>query len=185
MTYAEFTDVFYLCLSAGLVVFTLDHMYRLTKADQHRESLFTLRDELFDYMWKNGHSFDLMAYRLLREHLNRAIRVADVASPLAFSVMVLVARTYSPAENRLNTAINAVEDAAVRAQLTRTLDESVQSWWVYMGVFWTITKYVLAYQERIAHEATENAVEAGNIPGVFRDALAGLARPRLRLRLPL
>jgi len=44
--------------------------YQKTRLDQFREDLFTIRDELFDYMWKNNLDYNLQAYRELRSMLN-------------------------------------------------------------------------------------------------------------------
>lgn len=60
-----------------LATVVLSCVWRTTKVDCYRENMFTLRDELFDYMWRNGLSFDLRAYRLMREYINGSIRIAD------------------------------------------------------------------------------------------------------------
>lgn len=124
-----------LCLSLGLIGFACGYMYTRTRVDRYRESLFTRRDELFDYMWKNNLSFDLPAYRLMRTFLNGAIRVAGEASPLAFVVLMFTVRRQGPGPaDRLFTAIAAIEDASTREHFEQTLDDVVREWFAFLGV---------------------------------------------------
>ena len=133
-----------LCLSLGLVGFAFGYMNRRTRADRYRESLFTLRDELFDYMWKNEVSFDLPAYRLVRTFLNGAIRAAGTVSPLAFVVlMFVVIQQAPPPRDRLRSAINETEDDDLRECLTRTRDGFVQAFLAYLGVIGAILRVAL------------------------------------------
>ena len=100
-----------LCLSLGLIAFAIGYMYRRTRVDRYREHLFTLRDGLFDYIWKNDISFDLPAYRLMRTFLNGAIRVADKVTPLSFVAIVLIISRQESATSALSSAIDAIEAA--------------------------------------------------------------------------
>ena len=68
----------YLSLSLAALAVLWFYVRRMTKIDEFRETLFTLRDELFDYMWENDLSFDDPAYCELRESLNRGIRMAEI-----------------------------------------------------------------------------------------------------------
>src|SRR4051812_10181026 len=52
-------------------------MYQQTRLDRFREDLFTIRDELFDYIWKNGLGYNLPAYRAMRSMLNGLILFAN------------------------------------------------------------------------------------------------------------
>ena len=135
-----------LCVSLGLIGFAFDHMYRRTRVDRYRETLFTLRDDLFDYMWKNDLSFDLPAYRLMRTFLNGAIRVAGEASPLAFVVLMLTISRQAPEgpAYKLSAAISAIEDAGAREHFMRTRDEVVRALLVFLGVIGVFLR--LAYK---------------------------------------
>ena len=63
-------------------------MYRLTRVDAFREDIFSIRDELFDYMWRNNLPYDMPAYRLTRLQLNGMIRVSDQIHLFTFVVVV-------------------------------------------------------------------------------------------------
>ena len=104
-------------LGVGLLGFAYAHMYRRTRTDQYREDLFTLRDELFDYMWQNNIPFDLPAYRLMRQALNGAIRTADSLSVWSFFWVAVALRRNPDKADRLTAALDALADQAVRKHL--------------------------------------------------------------------
>ena len=106
-------------LSAGLLLFGVAYMHHRTRNDWYREDLFTMRDELFDYMWRNGVSFDLPAYRLLRDFFNGAIRCADV-SGITFVSLLLLWRNdrRAPALTMaLVDALESIEDESLKGHL--------------------------------------------------------------------
>ena len=121
-----------LCLSLALIVFAMCYMHRRTRVDRYRESLFTLRDGLFDYMWKNDIPFDLPAYRLMRAFLNGAIRVAGEVTPTMFLVVMFAASRQAPPP-ALSAAINQVEDPNVRKHFRRTRSDFVDVLLVFLG----------------------------------------------------
>ena len=80
--------VTYLSLSMAAFAVLWFYVRRLTKVDEYRERLFTLRDELFDYMWGNDLPFDDPAYLKLREYLNQGIRLAETFTLPIFLTVV-------------------------------------------------------------------------------------------------
>ena len=107
-----------LFLGLGVLGYGYLGVYRRTSVDRYREDLFTLRDDLFDYMWKNGISFDLPAYRLLRQLLNGAIRAAGTVTPWSFIAFAVVVAREKLSEDRLSLALQQVDDDEVRTHLT-------------------------------------------------------------------
>jgi hypothetical protein len=61
-----------LCLLLSIYRF----FYQKTRLDTLREDLFTMRDGLFDYMWKHNISYDTPVYREMRRMLNGFISIA-------------------------------------------------------------------------------------------------------------
>lgn len=104
-------------LALTALAFVWLHVYRRTKLDCYREDLFTLRDELFDTMWQNGHDFDLPAYRMLRRLLNGGIRGAGLISPFSVLCLALINRRRPPPPDPLAAALSAVEDGSLRHHL--------------------------------------------------------------------
>ena len=102
-------------LGLAILVFGWLYMYRKTRVDRYREDLFTLRDELFDFMWKQEISFDIAAHRLLRQTLNGAIRCAGDIRPLSFVIGASLILRQGRASDPLSEALDAVEDPDVRA----------------------------------------------------------------------
>ena len=122
-----------LALGLAVVGVAVAYMYRRTRAAQCRELLFTLRDDLFDYMWKNGLSYDLPVYRLMRSFLNGSIRVVNEVTPLSFVVLLFMISRRMPDGNGLPAAIEAIEDVRTRHRFKRTLDECIQAVLVFLG----------------------------------------------------
>ena len=118
-----------------LVTVALAYVWRRTKVDYYRESMFTLRDDLFDYMWQNGLSFDLRAYRLMRESLNGAVRIADILTPLSFiAVLLMVRRHHRPAQRQLATAISEIKDMRVREHFEKIDNEAIRRQLRFLGL---------------------------------------------------
>ena len=117
MSQQELILVVQFSMGLGLIALAL-WMYRQTKVDRFREDLFITRDELFDFARVRGVPFDLPAYALLRDSINGGIRIsADITLPL-FAVMSWHVRRSGPHEDKIETAIAAVEDEQVRKHLT-------------------------------------------------------------------
>ena len=168
-----------------LVTVAFGYVWRRTKVDCYRESVFTLRDELFDYMWQNGLSFDLRAYRLMRESLNGTIRIADILTPLSFiAVLLMVRRHDTPARRQLAVAISEIEDAGVREHFERIDDESIRRQLRFLGVGGLLIR--AAYKpKRFRHwgraqvDRWSEALLAFGSPDADRSRFAGL-RPDAR-----
>ena len=106
-------------LALMALVFGYGVMYRKTRIDGYREDLFTILDELFDFMWKNDLDFDLPAYRRMRDLLNGAIRAAAWTTPL---LVVLAVGRAGQTRDRLSEAIAEIADPEVRAHFTGVRD---------------------------------------------------------------
>jgi hypothetical protein len=88
-------------------------LYERTRLDCFREDLFTIRDELFDYMWKNQLPYDMPAYGYLRDTLNGMIRSID---GMHFMALLSVSVRYQNAlqKDLVAEAIGTIENVAVR-----------------------------------------------------------------------
>ena len=121
-----------LCLSLALIAFAMVYMRRRTKVDRFRESLFTLRDGLFDYMWKNDVPFDLPAYRLMRAILNGGILVAGEITPTMFILVLFALRRKAPAP-KLSVMIEKIEDPSIRAHFWQTRRDFIEVSVAFLG----------------------------------------------------
>src|SRR5712672_3868742 len=77
MSEREYVLVLQLFISVAVAWFVYAYIYKRTRQDGFRENLFAIRDDLFDYMWKNNVPYDLPAYGALRSALNGVIRAVD------------------------------------------------------------------------------------------------------------
>src|SRR5262245_32745843 len=65
-----------------------DSLLAQLRCDKYRTDIRRIRDELFDYMWKEGHDFSTPAYRSTRESLNGLLRICNLLSPTLLIVSV-------------------------------------------------------------------------------------------------
>ena len=115
----------------GLLLFVYRPMYQRTHQDRLREDLFTIRDELFDYMHQNDVPYDYTAYHDLRDFLNGIIRFIDqfrLSTLVAFAYFTRHSRAASPP---FTAAISRIPDPAVRAHLTGVYHRVFRRLFVY------------------------------------------------------
>ena len=109
----EVSQITQFFIGLGLLFFVYHYMYKRTRLDQLREDIFTMRDELFDYMWQHNVSYQLPAYQLMRNLLNGLIRFAD---KLSLPAVFLLAYFSHPSRQTpaLHAAIEEIPDPEVR-----------------------------------------------------------------------
>ena len=114
MTETMLFQLFQSVLAIGFAIALYMIFYRRTRADSFREDMFTIRDEMFDYLWQNNLSFESPFYMLLRDSLNGAIRVGDQLNILV--VVQTVRKMAARGENgRFSESISEVKDPVHRA----------------------------------------------------------------------
>src|SRR5687767_3252255 len=96
-------------LGAAVLCFAYGYMYRRTKVDRFREDIFSLRDELFDYMWRHNLSYSHPAYQNMRTALNGAVRFSDHWSLPVFLVMAYYVRRTPSQPHVLSETIQTLE----------------------------------------------------------------------------
>lgn len=99
------------------------YMRQRTSTDRYREQLFTLRDELFDYMWKNNIPFDLPAYRRTRAYINGAIRVAGTITPARMLAVRWAIRRSEGVGTDVGRVIDEIEKSTHRKQFKNTWEK--------------------------------------------------------------
>lgn len=141
-------------LGLALLVFVMGWMRRRAKLDRYHESLFALRDELFDYTRKNGMPFDLPACRLMRDLLNGGFRAAVAMKPLRFAIVAATMfenRQQEPA-GALSAAIEAIEDPDIRARFKRIRSDFTEEFLAFFGLAGQIVKLAFKF-DRFKHTA--------------------------------
>lgn len=173
-------------LGLALLVFVMGWVRRQTKFERYRESLFTLRDELFDYTWKNGVPFDLPAYRLMRDLLNGGLRAAVVMKPLSFATVAATMfgdRQQEPA-GALSAAIEAIEDPDVRARFKRIRSDFTEEFLAFFGLVGQIVKLAFKFDRFKCTEHVGRWIEALVVFGSEGVAEHPLFDSRKRSRRP-
>src|SRR5216117_2947210 len=107
--------VFEFFLSVAAAWFVYAYAYKRVRLDAFREELFTLRDDLFDYMRARGLPHSMHAYGLLRSSINGMIRAADSGDfnfvTLALYIRALKSSKMPATSDKVSAAIAAIEDA--------------------------------------------------------------------------
>lgn len=88
----NFGNVFISSLSLLFLCILVFWLYRSFRADCFRDSMFELRDELFDDAVQERIGFDSAAYNLLRSTMNGSIRFAHCLSLTRFIVLSKTSR---------------------------------------------------------------------------------------------
>jgi len=107
---------FLIFLAIGIYLYV--RPYKLLRIAAYREDLFTIRDELWDYMNQRGFDFKEPAYRGLRHMMNGFIRLApqlNWTTPIAALLSAKWRRV--PAQPRLFDLIAAVDDPELKKRL--------------------------------------------------------------------
>ncbi len=99
---------------AGIMVIWFGPMARLSR-DNLRSDIRRIRDNVFDFMWKNGYSYDDESYRKTRQLLNGILRLSNTATPLVFMLSLRNARASSRSEIILNDCDSKLRDVLEKA----------------------------------------------------------------------
>jgi hypothetical protein len=98
------------------------------RRDNFRSDIRRVRDELFDFMWKNGLSYETKAYRDARQFLNGTLRMSDHLTAAMFLLGAFYLKWYEietddgrPSFDNcpkvLRDKLQSVYEAAVRRML--------------------------------------------------------------------
>lgn len=112
----------------SLVLFVVVYIFwfKPQRAQQCRSDLRSVRDRLFDFMWKNGYDFSNPAYRETRRIINGMIRLTSSVGPVQFIVLAV----RSSSNGRREWATDRMADSALRQELEAARYECLQ---IYLG----------------------------------------------------
>jgi len=180
---------------AGLAVlwFAHSYMWRRTRLRSFREDLFTMRDELFDYMWQKGLSYDLPAYGEMRSLFNGSIRVIEyLRGPLVIHLAGRFSQRTEPSS--LFQTIEAIEDPEVKRHFKEVLVGEFGGRLIrYLGLHWFVLAALIdlwrqthrrnrirEMRQRVAAELSEELVQYGHKDSPEACAVAELATSHAR-----
>jgi hypothetical protein len=89
------------------------------RRDNFRTDVRIIRDDLFDFMWENGFSFDTPAYRDARQFLNGLLRASTCMSPTTFILGLWYCIWY-----RLGTDEEFIDYSNCPAKLAQKLEQA-------------------------------------------------------------
>jgi hypothetical protein len=92
------------------------------RRDNFRSDIRRIRDDLFDFMWMNGYSYDCASYQKVRMTLNGMLSLSNQVNPVWFVVWSRQKETI----NRDVTFIDDGDDAAVRQYAEQALKKAAR-----------------------------------------------------------
>src|SRR4030042_4139836 len=111
-------------VSLVALAYLYSRCYIILRRDGFRADIRRVRDDLFDYMWKNGHDYSIQAYRDTRQTLNGLLRVSNLLSAPFFLVTLLHVRKHGlGARKSPNT--EHVQDPALRQAIEEAMNKPV------------------------------------------------------------
>lgn len=110
---------------AGLtaVLFIAFWLYNDYRVDRHRQTLFKLRDDLFDAALRGETSFDSPSYRVTRAMLNGMIRYTHKTSLVGLLLTIVTRRRDNPVSTMIDQVF-AQSPNAERQLCQRTLQQA-------------------------------------------------------------
>lgn len=131
--------------------FGVSYMWRRTRLRAFREDVFTMRDELFDYMYQHGLSYSMPQYQQMRDMFNGSIRlVQSLRGPLVVRIVSRYADG-KRGDSSLQVSIQRIEDPIVRNHFETVLSTFGLRMVTYIGVHW----FLLAAFETRRRERAE------------------------------
>lgn len=118
-------------ISLAIIFFIWRSLIARQQREAFRSKIRTIRDELFDFMWKNGYDFNDPAYRSTRQTLNGLLRLSNTLG--TFEFVVLVVRTHNTRRASEGCkSLKALKNAELRSALEGALAKAVSEWVRFM-----------------------------------------------------
>src|SRR5438034_11408435 len=83
-------DLSQIFVSLAIIATLWFGLFGSLRRDSFRCRVRKLRDDLFDFMWQNGHSFETPAYQEVRQSLNGMLRISNRLGPVAFLLGLVI-----------------------------------------------------------------------------------------------
>src|SRR5713226_3094274 len=123
------------------------------RRDGFRSRIRNLRDDLFDFMWQNGHSFQTPAYQETRQSLNGILRISNKLGPASFLIFLAFCSEY---EDDHKCELDDVRPESLKRKIKETRNLAVRELilFVYLGGVFGLFMKVILYILKIAQYAS-------------------------------
>lgn len=139
-------SIAYTLVSIWIICFVWFKLVARLRRDNFRCNVRRIRDNLFDFMWKNNINFNTAAYKETRQFLNGLLRGADVLTPTSLVAHALGAVRYgglAGEETAFTKAMKNVADDKLRKALEQAQAQAVvqmMSFVFLQGLFGLLVK---------------------------------------------
>ena len=132
-------------ISLSLIGIIWFHLFGKLRRDDFRSKIRRIRDDVFDYVWQNGHSFDDANYKSTRQLLNGIIRMSRTLTPTTFMLIFVSGTAMSrnqrkctdPPKTDLDKRLHEAHQEAVKAMVHFVYCEGLTR--IFMRVvFWIV-----------------------------------------------
>jgi len=114
-------------ISLGVMAYVWFWQIARLRRDDFRANIRRLRDDLFDFMWKNGYEFSTPAYVEARQTLNGMLRLSNSLSIPKLFLMLFFGTEIDRYQSRLPDSLDKVEDTCLRGKIKKVRSEAVET----------------------------------------------------------
>jgi hypothetical protein len=115
-----------LVVSVVFLAYLWFHTIPCLRRDNFRSDIRRIRDELFDFIWKNGYSFDEPAYVEARQTLNGLLRLSNRITPFMSMVAVVYFFRYDGRlKDKNQNWLDDIADAELKNQIRQTVFDAI------------------------------------------------------------
>lgn len=123
MSAQALTAIFESGIALAILAILLLKLWASLRLDEFRQSIFIVRDELFDFAASGAISFDHPAYRLLRQSMNGFIRYAHQLTWFRLACNMTLWQLHEDHAftwaDRWDSALKTIPDESLRQELAR------------------------------------------------------------------
>lgn len=114
-------------ISLFIITFIWRGLIARQQKEVFRSKVRMIRDDLFDFMWKNGYDFTEPAYCDMRQTLNGMIRLSNILGPFEFIAITVRFRDYQ-ASTSTRSSFESLEDSPLKSKLEKVFNEAQVEW---------------------------------------------------------
>lgn len=114
-------------ISVGILAFLWYGPFARLRRDNFRSRIRRIRDDLFDFMWKNGHDFGNPGYQATRQMLNGLIRSSNYLSVATFiQAMALVVSGKRKSSSSVITTIEKLPAGPLKEKVNQATQQAMK-----------------------------------------------------------
>ncbi len=119
-------------VSLALLIYVWFFGFSRLRRDNFRTDIRRIRDNLFDFMWRNDYDMGTPTYREVRQTLNGMLRFSNTLSLMRFLALVCIYSRDKDSCDRLDSMLRQMNDQKLKKKLESVLQEAVKRLLVFL-----------------------------------------------------